>query len=207
MLLLDPGELRKIAGRVLSAGLRVAVHAIGDAALDAVLDALEPLDPGGQVRIEHASIAWDDQIERIASLGVQVVAQPRFRVSDWWIDRRLGERVRLAYRLRSLHKAALLALSTDAPVEPIEPWETLAAATGQCSQPACTPRESLSWREAFHAYTRNSALAAWGPAALLGTLEPGAPASVSWTPSDPRDSGWRGPARLLLQGARLLPVS
>ena len=195
--LLTAGEIMEASKPVLTAGLRVAVHAIGDAALDEVLGAFEALDPGPQGRVEHASIVWDDQLSRLEPLQVHVVVQPHFRVSDWWINERLGERARLAYRLRSLYKRLPLALSTDAPVEPYEPWETLAAAAGQCRQPACRAEESLSWREAFHSYTRLSAQAAGGPLEEAGTLEPGSPPLITWSPRDPRDPGWRGPARLV----------
>ena len=194
--LLSSQDIIGLAEPVLSSGLRVAIHAIGDAALDEVISALEALDPGPMARIEHASIVWDDQLARLEALQPYIVVQPHFRVSDWWIEDRLGGRARLAYRFRSLARRVPVALSTDAPVEPHEPWETLAAATGQCGQPACRGEESLSWREAFHAYTRMAARASGGPLVEAGTLREGAPAILAWTPNDPRDPGWRGPARL-----------
>ncbi len=196
--LLSSEEIVEAAEPVLSQGLRVAVHAIGDAALDEVIEAFERLDPGPMARVEHASIVWDDQLSRLEALQPYLVVQPHFRVSDWWIEERLGDRARQAYRFRSLARRIPLALSTDAPVEPYEPWETIAAATGQCTQPTCRREESLSWREAFHAYTRTAAQAAGGPLARAGTLEEGAPAILAWTPNDPRDPGWRGPARLVV---------
>lgn len=59
------------------AGLQVVAHAIGDAAVDAVLDAYE--DAGERRhRIEHAELASDDAIERMADLGVVASVQPNF---------------------------------------------------------------------------------------------------------------------------------
>ena len=120
-------------------------------------------------------------------------------MGDWWIERRLGPgRLRLAYRFASMAGAGVpVALSTDAPVEPYDPWETLRAALGLCGEPACLPHESLSPGEAFEAYTRTAAGAAGGPLEGAGALEPGAPALLAWSPRHPLDPPWRGPSRLL----------
>ena len=177
-LLMDSRAIERVAGQALSRGLRVATHAIGDAALLEVFEAYERLGGGERLRIEHASLVPPGVERRIAGLGVHVVVQPRFRVSDWWIEKRLGPgRARWAYRFRSLARSgARLALSTDAPVEPVEPWETFRAALGLCRAPACVRGESLSLREALYAYTRGAAAASGGPVALLGVLRRGAPA-------------------------------
>ncbi|GAB6148285.1 amidohydrolase [Stetteria hydrogenophila] len=199
VLLLDSRKLAEWARRASSMGLRLAVHAIGDEALDHVIEGFNRAGGVEGFRVEHASLVHDGQVKALAALGVYAVMQPRFRVSDWWIDKRLGPgRVRLAYRLASLPRGGVpVALSTDTPVEPPEPWETLSAAVGLCSQPACTPGESLTPREAFTAYTRTAASASGGPLAGTGTLERGAPALIAWSPSSPLEPGWRGPARLV----------
>lgn len=198
-LLLDSKSIAGWALKASSSGLRLAVHAIGDEALDHVIEGYGSAGSVEGFRVEHVSLAHDSQIEALASLGVYAVVQPHFRVSDWWIDKRLGpSRLRLAYRFASLAMAGVpLALSTDTPVEPPEPWETLAAAQGLCEQPSCRPEESLSPREAFTAYTRTAAEASGGPVALIGRLEAGAQASIAWSPSNPLEPGWRGPARLV----------
>ncbi|MEB3851931.1 MAG: amidohydrolase [Desulfurococcales archaeon] len=201
--LLNAREIAGMGREALSRGFRVAVHAIGDAALDEVIEAYETL--GGDCRycrVEHASIAWPRQIGRLASMGVRVAVQPRFRVSDWWIERRLGPgRLAAAYPFASMVRAGVrLALSTDSPVEPYQPWETFQAAVGNCSQPACRPEESLSPRQVIEAYTIRAAEASGGPAGKIGRICRGAPAVLAYTPSDPRDPDWRGPLRLLHHG-------
>jgi len=180
---------------------RLAVHAIGDAALDEVLDGFESASKCN-CRVEHASIAWPGQIRRLAGLGVYTVVQPHFRVSDWWIDKRLGpNRLGAAYPLASMSRSGVkLAFSTDAPVEPYQPWETVAAALGRCEQPACRPEESLTPREAIEAYTIRAAEASGGPVARLGRLCRSAPAALAYTPKDPLDPGWSGPLKLLYHG-------
>ncbi|MFN4046271.1 MAG: amidohydrolase, partial [Acidilobaceae archaeon] len=138
-------------------GLKTAIHAIGDAGLDEVISAAEEARPS-EFRVEHASVSWDEQIEALARLGAYVVVQPRFRVSDWWIDRRLGPRLKLAYRFKSFLKSGVkIALSSDSPVEPLDINETIASALSRCSQPACFREEALDINEIITAYTRNAA--------------------------------------------------
>ncbi|MCE4611010.1 MAG: amidohydrolase [Desulfurococcales archaeon] len=199
LLLLDSERIAERGERLLRAGFRLAVHAIGDEALDNVVEAYRRLGGGGRLRVEHASVAWDEQVEALAELGVWVVAQPHFKVSDWWIEKRLGGRARLAYRLRSMRLAGVrLAFSTDAPVEPLDPVETLRAAVGLCNEPACRAEESLRPREALEAYTLNAALASGGPVRALGAIEKGRPAFLAVSTEDPR--GLSGLERARVRG-------
>src|SRR5262249_57541584 len=114
-------------------GLDVAVHAIGDAAVRSVLDAVERtrrLERAAQqrmVRIEHAQLVHPDDVPRFASLGVIASMQPIHAIADWRAaDAHWGERARYGYAWRSLLDAgARLAFCTDAPVEPLQPPATL----------------------------------------------------------------------------------
>ena len=180
-IILGPREILESARKALDRGLRVATHAIGDAALDNVLSAYEALGGGPMLRVEHASLVRPGVEKRLAGLGVHVVVQPRFRVSDSWIPRLLGrERARWAYRLASLARAgARLALSTDAPVEPVSPQETFRAALGLCRSPLCTAEESLTLRQALKYYTEAAAEASGGPAGGYGRIRVGAPAAFA----------------------------
>ncbi|MEB3806953.1 MAG: amidohydrolase [Desulfurococcales archaeon] len=188
--LLTSREIVDIGRRVLERGLRIAVHAIGDAALDEVIEAYSELQPGASGRVEHASIARRSQISELARLGVHVVVQPHFRVSDWWIEDRIGgDRMEWAYPFKTMARAGVnLALSTDAPIEPIDPLATIKAAMSECKQRACRPEEALSQRDSIRYYTTGSAQASGGPAAMLGKIEAGAPASLIWTSTDPASS-------------------
>jgi predicted amidohydrolase YtcJ len=149
--LLSPEELRSLLARASRLRLQVAVHAIGDAALDVVLRGSEGLR--GWLRVEHASLVRDDQLPALS--GLRVAVQPMFEVDDLpWIHKRLGQRVRWAYRFKSMISAgAVVGLSTDAPVEPADPWTTLSAAVNGAEGIG----ERLSVAEALDAYTRGSA--------------------------------------------------
>ncbi len=58
-------------------GFQVAVHVMGDEALDFVLDCFEKAGrPKKVLRIEHAALVRDDQLERLSRLNVPVTVQP-----------------------------------------------------------------------------------------------------------------------------------
>jgi hypothetical protein len=74
-------SLAGLARRAHAAGLQLMVHAIGDAALDIALDALEPVLGGGNPlghRLEHCEVTPPDLVERLARSGARVCAQPNF---------------------------------------------------------------------------------------------------------------------------------
>jgi predicted amidohydrolase YtcJ len=114
-----------------AAGAAVALHAIGDRALDQALTVFERLPPGpGRLRIEHASVVPPGDRARVARSGAWVAVQPSFRVSDGWIGARLGRpRLGWAYPFRQLADLGVPLLgSSDAPVETIDPWAAMRAA-------------------------------------------------------------------------------
>ncbi len=196
---MNSSRIALLVRRYSEMGFRIATHAIGDAALDEVIEGYSVAGIGERGRIEHVSVAWDEQIKKISELGVYAVVQPRFRVSDWWIDKRLGDRYVLAYRFRSMLKSGVkLALSTDSPVEPFDPVETFKAAVGRCDAPACRVEESLRPREVISLYTIGSAKASGGPVESLGRIEKDSPALLAWTPSDPLKDTWNGPLQPLI---------
>ncbi|MCE4624916.1 MAG: amidohydrolase [Desulfurococcales archaeon] len=188
LLLLDANKIVEEARRHLANSLRVAVHAIGDEALDHVIKAYHTLGVGDKGRVEHASIVRPDQVAQLSSLQAHVVVQPHFRVSDWWIGKRLGpERLGWAYPFKTIKQAGIrLAFSTDAPVEPLDPLETIRAAESQCDTPACRPEEALSRKDSFESYTHHAAQASGGPVAVLGRIGSGHPALLIQFPDDPR---------------------
>jgi predicted amidohydrolase YtcJ len=165
-------ELEAAMRLAAEAGLDVAVHAIGDAAVRGVLDAFErtraAFPPLAQrmLRIEHAQLVHPDDVPRFASLGAVASMQPIHAIADWRVaDRHWGERARFGYAWRSLQKAgARLAFGTDAPVESIEPLKSLYAAMARVDangEPSggWYAEERLTLPEAVRAYTLGSAAA------------------------------------------------
>ncbi|QSW97766.1 amidohydrolase [Haloterrigena alkaliphila] len=168
----DPDDLAALVDRADGAGYQVCVHAIGDEAIEETLSALEnTANPGGRRhRIEHAELATDDQLERMADAGIVASMQPNFH--RWareggLYDRRLGrERRNRTNRFRRVLEAgAPLAFGSDC--MPLDPLLGIHHAVT-----APTDAQRLTVTEALRAYTRGAASAGFDED-RLGTLEVG----------------------------------
>jgi predicted amidohydrolase YtcJ len=162
-------DLAGLVGRADDAGLQVALHAIGDEAIELALDALEGSE-GTRHRIEHAEVLTDDLIERLGAAGVVVSAQPNFL--KWareggLYDSRLGvERRRDSNRFGALQEAgATLAFGSDC--MPLGPLYGV-----QQTVTAPEPAQRLSVTDALRAYTRGAAYAGFDED-RTGTVERG----------------------------------
>jgi len=153
-------QLKKLVEEADSSGFQIAVHVIGDKAVEQTVRAFEDAMGKERVmkhrhRLEHASVLNPNLIKRIKSLGLLATIQPHFVVSDFWVIKRLGpERARWTYAFKSLvDNGVPIAASSDAPVEQLSPllgvW---AAVTRERS-----PEERLSVMEALRAYTLGGA--------------------------------------------------
>ncbi|GAA1316459.1 amidohydrolase [Leucobacter albus] len=150
-------------------GWQVAAHAIGDRALDVVLDAFEAgqrklARENARHRIEHVAVASDAQVARIAAGGHIPVPQGRFisELGDGFTAALGADRVDLAYRMRSFVEAGVeLPGSTDAPVVPGEPMLSLHDMVNRRSESGAPIglAEALTPAQALRAYTHGSAYA------------------------------------------------
>jgi len=165
LLLKSEEWLNEVVIQASKLGLQIAVHAIGDKALDIVLNAYSlarEYVKGLRHRIEHASLIRDDQVERIKELKPVICVQPHFIITDKWIIDRVGyERVKWVYRFKTLYKTTYTCFSTDAPVEPVNPWETIYAAITRglnegLKHGELTLDERMSIIEALNAYTKTA---------------------------------------------------
>lgn len=168
VLTVTPGELQSLLHRAAEHGFRVAVHAIGDAAAAHALDAFAAT--GAQGSIEHAQLLRTEDFERFAELGVLASVQPEHALDDRDVaERYWAGRTDRAFALGSLLAAgARLALGSDAPVAPLDPWLTIAAAVGRerDARPAWHPEQRISAQEAIRASAR-STIAVGQPADLV----------------------------------------
>ena len=162
-------DLERLLRRATEGGFTPAVHAIGDAANHAALDAFERIGCGG--RIEHAQLLIDTDIDRFAHLGVTASMQPEQAMDDRDVaDRYWQGRTRRAFALRALlDSGALLALGSDAPVAPLDPWVTAAAAIGRAKdgRDPWHPEQRITNTEALAASARGRTRVAPGDVADL----------------------------------------
>lgn len=138
-----------------AAGRVVAVHCVTLVELVFTLAALREAGAMRGDRIEHASVAPDEQVAEIAALGLAVVAQPHFIAErgDAYLSDIPRDDWPSLYRLRAFRDACVpLAGGSDAPFGTPDPWAAMAAAvsrqtaTGQLigADEALTPEEALA---------------------------------------------------------------
>jgi predicted amidohydrolase YtcJ len=163
------------------AGWRVATHAVGDAAIDLVLDAYEvanddsPID-GLRWVIEHGFIPREGHFSRMRSLGLVVSAQDHLYLAapslvEYWG----AERAAWTTPLRAYLDAGIpVSLGTDSPVVPYDPWWVLHHFTtrGTISAGVVGADQRVSREEALRAATEGYAFLTFSEDER-GTLAPG----------------------------------
>lgn len=150
--------------------LPVAVHAIGDLAIEMVLNSIEkyPLKGNGRDRLIHAQILREELINRAKELPLILDIQPRFLASDFpWVIERIGKnRLGCFYAWKTLlHNGLACAGGSDAPIEPLNPLLGIHAAVTRTNvnDPNKTvyySHECLTVYEAVSLFTKGSAYAA-----------------------------------------------
>jgi len=177
------------------AGWQLAIHAIGDRAVDVALDAVHQAQrerprPDARHRIEHAGLVRPDQLARFAELDLTAVIQPSFLY--WFGDDYaaiMGERrAPWLYRGRGfLDQGIRLAGSSDRPVTSGAPLQAIQFMVNRTSRSGHVvgPDEGISVEAALHAYTAGAARAChWENS--LGSLTAGKLADLLVLAEDPR---------------------
>lgn len=128
ILAVAPDRLVPLMAHATRHGLRSAIHAIGDAANDLALDAFR--DSGASGSIEHAQLLTTAALSRLAELDLVASVQPEHAMDDRDVaDLHWAGRTDRSFALADLHRAGVrLALGSDAPVAPLDPWVALDAA-------------------------------------------------------------------------------
>jgi predicted amidohydrolase YtcJ len=196
----EPQAYAEVLGRLAAAGVPTVTHAIGDAGVRYVLDALGDLAAHPTRvphRIEHIETVPTDLIGRFARQDVTASMQPthctlysRADQTDNWSHRLGPERAGRAWRTRDLRAAgARLALGSDWPIAPYDPRGVLADAQlrrphGHPETPEILPDQGLTARMALEGYTTHAAAAA-GLSRVAGRIREGCRADLSTFGLDP----------------------
>lgn len=177
-----PDELLAAARGGVGAGIVPTIHAIGDRATGEALDTFEALNlPAGSPRgsIQHAQLVREADLPRFARLGVVASVQPEHAMDDRDVaDHYWAGRTGRSFALRSLLDAgAELELGSDAPVAPLDPWVTIAAAVTRRrdGRDPWHPEQAITVEEALRA----------SQGGVAGLME-GGPADLVVTDEDPR---------------------
>ncbi|MEU9580691.1 amidohydrolase [Streptomyces chilikensis] len=183
---LDAAAVAAHVAACTEAGLQAGFHAIGDAAVTAVVEGVRAAAEkvglarirAARHRVEHAEMMTGATIAAFAELGLTASVQPAFDAfwggDDGMYAQRLGvERARTLNPFAAMLRAGVpLAFGSDSPVTPLDPWGTVRAAAFHR-----TPGHRVSVRAAFTAHTRGGWRAIGRDDA--GVLVPGAPADYA----------------------------
>jgi len=184
-LYLDAEQIGAHVAACTRAGLQAGFHVIGDAAVTEVVEgfALAAADVGADAiraarhRLEHVEAVTGRDVARLAALGVLASVQPAFDAA-WG-----GPGGMYATRLGPARAAGLnpfagfaaagvaLALGSDSPVTPFDPWGAIRACLLHQE-----PAHRISMSQAIHAHTAGGHLAAGRDG---GVLRPGAEATFT----------------------------
>ncbi|MCE7079657.1 amidohydrolase family protein [Streptomyces sp. ST2-7A] len=182
-------DARAVADHVAActlAGVQAGFHAIGDAAVTTVVEGVRTAAErvgtdrvrALRHRVEHAEMLTPDTVAAFADLALTASVQPAFDAAwggpDGMYAMRLGrERAAGLNPFAALLRAGVpLALGSDAPVTPLDPWGALRAAAHHRN-----PAHRVSVRAAFAAHTRGGWRALGRDDG--GVLVPGAPADYA----------------------------
>lgn len=183
------GDLERLVEGARHRGFEIALHAIGDRAVSEALDAFEAT--GARGTIEHAQLVRGADIERFARLGVGAGIHPEHALDDREVaDAMWAGRTDRAFAYGAMARAGVrLYMGSDAPVAPLDPWLSIAAAVFRTrdEEPAWEPHNALSLEHALRA--------SWA----MGSVGEGNLADVIAVDEDPRD--------LDAQKLRAMPVA
>ncbi|KQZ20694.1 amidohydrolase [Streptomyces clavifer] len=183
---LDAAQIAAHVTACTEAGLQAGFHAIGDAAVSAVVAGVRAASEklglarvrAARHRVEHAEMLTPETVAAFAELGLTASVQPAFDAAwggrDGMYAARLGaERAATLNPYAALLRAGVpLAFGSDSPVTPLDPWGTVRAAAFHR-----TPEHRISVRAGFTAHTRGG----WRSVGRddAGVLVPGAPADYA----------------------------
>lgn len=195
--LTEPSELETLVADADDAELHLAIHAIGDRAIDLLIDTFRqtagPDIAERRYRIEHFQHPTRDAVSALANSGIIASMQPYHAIDDGrWAEKRIGpERIKTTYAFRSILDAGgILTFGSDWPVAPLSPLEGVYAAVTRrtidgANPEGWQPQEKITVEEALTAYTVTNAYAGFVDD-TAGTLEAGKRADFVVLSDDPR---------------------
>lgn len=156
----DKKEFQEMVRESHCQGFPVAIHSVDMGSTDMILEVLKDHYLLGD-RIEHASELRDDQIVKMAGLGVSVSTQPSFiyERGDTYLSNQREIKINSLYRIKSLMKAGItVSASSDSPVTYPDPMKTIYSAMTRKTKSGnvLNPKEGISARDSLKMLTTDS---------------------------------------------------
>lgn len=185
LMTLSEERAEEVSRAALEADCQVCTHAIGDKAIDLILDAYEAAlkdnpKKDHRFRVEHAQVVAPGDFQRFVDLGILPSMQPTHATSDmYWAEARVGaERVKGAYAWRSfLDLGLIVPCGSDFPVEETNPMLGIYAAITRQDPTGYPdggwfPEQRMTREEVLKGFTIWAADAAFQDD-ILGSIEAG----------------------------------
>ena len=184
-------EANKVVAKFDQLGKRIHIHTIGDAAARVALNAAAYARKKNHsarkrnIVLAHLQLVDPSDYDRFGKLGVFADMQLQWASSNFWTEESLRpfigeERYHRMYPARSLIKAgAPLAMGSDWPVDPLNPWDEIMTAHTRKNSfgGLLLPNQSIPIATALRAHTMGSA-EQLGIAGKVGSLVPGKDADI-----------------------------
>src|SRR5699024_9134105 len=213
LLYLAKNDLISELKRAVQGGLRLAIHGIGERAIEQALDALDELDndfvKGNRMRLEHCALPTHEHLERIRDNNIIAASSIGFihHLGDSYIKALGFDRASRAYPQRTFQEWGIWAPgNSDSPVTDGNPWGGIYSAVTRTTKSGVIlgRDESISLSSAIRAYTTDAAYASFEEHEL-GFLSPGAYADIQVLDQNPYEmdpSEWLNltPAAVYLGG-------
>ena len=203
----EPETIRAFVAQLDAAGFALHLHIMGDRGIRVALDAIEAArvanGPGPRHHIAHLSMVQPEDARRFGPLGITANMQGLWAAPDPFVATLIGEeRMLTGYPFRTIADGgAALAMGSDWPVSPAEPWLAIHVVVNRWAPPppgvpvpqlpaGATPptldaaRQSLTLSQALGAYTSGSAELVLGRS---GRLRVGERADLVVATADPFD--------------------
>jgi len=201
-LLLKADDVFETGIKATSNGWPLAIHAIGDRAINEVLNGLAMVRQfesdqqlhGQNHRIEHLQVIHPDDIQKVKDAGIIASMQPSHVLSDMFTaDKYWGKRARNAYAFASLSKIGIpLIFGSDAPVESPNPFIGICAAVtrrredGEPGPDGWYPDEKITITQARRSFSEIPASIS-GYGAEYGSIKTGKAADFIILPQNPEE--------------------
>ncbi len=192
----EPAVMKAKIKRAHDAGFQVGIHAIGDEAVDVILQGYEEAQaanprPDTRHRIEHANLVSEDVLVRMKKAGVVPIPGASFNYffAPAYAQNIGDERLRYSNAMASYqHHGIIAAASTDTPVVPPQPGFGLyqMVTRKDINGDTIWGEQAISLDEALRAYTWNGAYASFEEG-IKGSLEPGKLGDVTVWETDLHD--------------------
>ncbi|MFG6115650.1 amidohydrolase [Halobacillus sp. MO56] len=189
-------EVAPLMKRGIEAGLRIAIHAIGDRAIDVAINSYEQINETTPInhmrnRIEHCIFPTTKQLRQMKELELIAGSSIGFlyHIGDNYLAKVGDERMKHAFPHQSFKQAGVIAPgNSDLPVNDGNPWMGIyAAVTRKTANGQVTgSEEKISVWDALKAFTTDAAYSSFEEQ-TLGIIKPGAKADLMVLSHNPLD--------------------